>query len=144
MAVTIWHNPRCSNSRGALEILREHGIDPVVIEYLRTPPDRVTLAALITRMGIAPRELLRTKEAAYGSLGLDDLGLPDAALIEAMVAHPELINRPIVETAQGARLCRPPETVLEILPPVQAPFRKEDGEVVIDAHGRRATKKPGQ
>jgi arsenate reductase len=116
MAVTIWHNPRCSNSRGALEILREHGIDPVVIEHLRTPPDRVTLAALITRMGIAPRELLRTKEAAYGSLGLDDLGLPDAALIEAMVAHPDLINRPIVETAQGARLCRPPETVLEILP----------------------------
>ncbi len=116
MAVTIWHNPRCSNSRGALEILRAHGIDPVVIEYLKTPPDRVTLAALITRMGIAPRELLRTKEAAYGSLGLDDLGLPDAALIAAMVAHPDLINRPIVETAQGARLCRPPETVLEILP----------------------------
>lgn len=116
MAVTIWHNPRCSNSRGALELLREHGIEPVVIEYLKTPPDRPTLAALITRMGIAPRELLRSKEPAYGSLGLDDAALTDAALIEAMVAHPELINRPIVETSRGARLCRPRETVLEILP----------------------------
>jgi len=115
MAVTIWHNPRCSNSRGALQILREHGIEPVVIDYLRTPPDRATLAALITRMGIPPRELLRTKEAAYGSLGLDDPALADAALIDAMIAHPELINRPIVETAQGARLCRPPETVLDLL-----------------------------
>ncbi|MCS4280983.1 arsenate reductase (glutaredoxin) [Stenotrophomonas rhizophila] len=116
MAVTIWHNPRCSNSRGALEILREHGIEPVVVEYLKTPPDRATLAGLITRMGIAPRALLRSKEPAYGSLGLGDDALSDAALIEAMVAHPELINRPIVETPRGARLCRPPETVLAILP----------------------------
>lgn len=115
MAVTIWHNPRCSNSRGALEILREHGIEPVVVEYLKTPPDHATLAGLITRMGIAPRALLRSKEPAYGSLGLDDDALSDATLIEAMVAHPELINRPIVETPRGARLCRPPEMVLEIL-----------------------------
>lgn len=116
MTVTIWHNPRCSNSRGALQILREHGVEPVVVEYLKTPPDRATLAALIPRMGITPREVLRSKEAVYGSLGLDDTGLSDAALIDAMVAHPELINRPIVETPRGARLCRPPETVLEILP----------------------------
>jgi arsenate reductase len=116
MAVTIWHNPRCSNSRGALELLREHGIEPVVIEYLKTPPSRATLATLITRMGIAPRALLRSKEPAYRSLGLDDAARSDAALIEAMVAPTELINRPIVETPRGTRLCRPPETVLEILP----------------------------
>ncbi|MCW4454051.1 arsenate reductase (glutaredoxin) [Flavobacterium sp. MXW15] len=116
MKATIWHNPRCSNSRGALEILRGAGIEPVVVEYLKTPPDRTTLKALVARMGIAPRGLLRDKEAAYAELGLADPALDDDALIDAMVAHPVLINRPIVETARGVRLCRPPETVRELLP----------------------------
>lgn len=116
MAVTIWHNPRCSNSRGALEILHQHGIEPTVIEYLKTPPDRDTLHALVTAMGTGARRLLRDKEAAYTALGLADPMLDDASLIEAMLQHPELINRPIVRTPLGVRLCRPPETVLEILP----------------------------
>ncbi len=116
MAVTIWHNPRCSNSRGALQILREHGIEPTVIAYLDTPPDAATLQALVAAMGTGARALLRTKEAAYADLGLDDPTLDDAALIAAMHTHPALINRPIVRTPRGVRLCRPPETVLEILP----------------------------
>ncbi|WP_313217147.1 arsenate reductase (glutaredoxin) [Stenotrophomonas sp.] len=115
MAVTIWHNPRCSNSRGALALIREAGIEPTIVDYLATPPDRTTLAAVIARMGIAPRALLRSKEAAYTELGLDDPTLDDAALIEAMAAHPALINRPIVETPRGTRLCRPPETVRDLL-----------------------------
>lgn len=115
MAVTIWHNPRCSNSRGALALIREAGIEPTIVDYLATPPDRTTLAAVITRMGIAPRALLRSKEAAYTDLGLDDPTLDDAALIDAMAAHPALINRPIVETPRGTRLCRPPETVRDLL-----------------------------
>ncbi|WP_422510268.1 arsenate reductase (glutaredoxin) [Stenotrophomonas sp. GZD-301] len=115
MAVTIWHNARCSNSRGALALIREAGIEPTVVDYLATPPDRATLAAVIARMGIAPRALLRSKEAAYAELGLDDPALDDAALIDAMAAHPALINRPIVETPRGTRLCRPPETVLDLL-----------------------------
>lgn len=116
MSVTIWHNPRCSNSRGALEIVRDAGIEPVIIEYLKTPPDRSTLASLIARMGIAPRELLRSKEPVYAELGLAAPGVDDAALIDAMVAYPELINRPIVESPRGVRLCRPAETVRELLP----------------------------
>jgi arsenate reductase len=116
MAVTIWHNPRCSNSRGALQILRERGIEPTVIEYLKDPPDRATLQALIEAMGIGARGLLRDKEAAYATFQLADPALDDGALIEAMLRHPALINRPIVCTPMGVRLCRPPETVLEILP----------------------------
>ncbi|MGV8960326.1 MAG: arsenate reductase (glutaredoxin) [Stenotrophomonas sp.] len=115
MKATIWHNPRCGNSRGALEILQEQGVETTVIEYLKTPPDRDTLTALIARMGVTPRQLLRNKEAAYTELGLDDATLSDAALIDAMTAHPLLINRPIVETARGARLCRPPELVRELI-----------------------------
>ncbi|MCF7750735.1 arsenate reductase (glutaredoxin) [Bacillus subtilis subsp. subtilis] len=116
MAVTIWHNPRCSNSRGALQILQEHGIEPTVIDYLKDPPDRATLQALVAAVGGGARALLRDKEAAYAELGLGDPGLEEAALIEAMLQHPALINRPIVRTPRGVRLCRPPETVLEILP----------------------------
>ncbi|WP_448136135.1 arsenate reductase (glutaredoxin) [Stenotrophomonas rhizophila] len=116
MAVTIWHNPRCSNSRGALQILREHGIEPTVIAYLDTPPDEATLTALVAAMGTGARALLRTKEDAYAALGLADPTLDDTALIAAMHAHPSLINRPIVRTPRGVRLCRPPEMVLEILP----------------------------
>lgn len=113
--VTIWHNPRCSNSRGALALLREAGIEPEIVDYLKTPPDAATLRALIARMGIAPRELLRGKEAVYAELGLDDPALDDEALISAMAAQPVLINRPIVETPHGAALCRPSEKVLELL-----------------------------
>ena len=116
MAVTIWHNPRCSNSRGALQILHDHGIDPIVIEYLKTPPDRATLQALVDAMGGGARALLRDKEAAYAALGLGDAGVEEATLIDAMLQHPALINRPIVRTPLGVRLCRPPQTVLEILP----------------------------
>lgn len=115
MPVTIWHNPRCSNSRGALQLLREQGIEPTVIEYLKTPPDRATLQALVDAMGSGARALLRDKEAAYTALGLGDAGLDDAALIDAMLQHPELINRPIVRTPLGVRLCRPPQTVLALL-----------------------------
>jgi len=117
-AYTIYHNPSCSNSRGALALLRERGIEPTVVEYLETPPDRATLEALIAAIGLPPRELLRTKEAPYRALGLQDEQLGDAQIIEAMLAHPVLINRPIVVTPLGTRLCRPPETVLAILPPV--------------------------
>lgn len=113
--VRIWHNPRCGNSRGALALLREHGIEPEIYEYLKTPPDRAQLEAVIARMGITARALLRTKEAVYGELGLADPALSDAALIEAMVRHPILINRPIVETPKGAALCRPPERLLALL-----------------------------
>lgn len=116
MAVTIWHNPRCSNSRGALQILREHGIEPSVIDYLKDPPDRATLQALVAATGNGARALLRDKEPAYAALGLGNAGVDEAALIDAMLQHPELINRPIVRTPRGVRLCRPPETVLEILP----------------------------
>lgn len=116
MAVTIWHNPRCSNSRGALQILHDHGIDPIVIEYLKTPPDRATLQALVAALGGGARALLRDKEATHAALGLGDAGVEEAALIDAMLQHPALINRPIVRTPLGVRLCRPPQTVLEILP----------------------------
>ena len=115
VAVTIYHNPACSNSRRALALIREAGIEPTIIEYLKEPPDRATLAALLKRMGLPARELLRPKESAYAALGLDAAHWSEAQLIEHMVAHPELINRPIVVTPRGARLCRPPQMVLELL-----------------------------
>lgn len=113
--VTIYHNPRCSNSRGALEILREVGIEPVVVEYLNSPLDADTLQYLLDEMLMSPRELLREKEAVYAELGLDNPKWSAAELIDFMVAYPVLINRPIVITPKGVRLCRPPETVREIL-----------------------------
>lgn len=116
VAVTIYHNPGCSNSRGALALIREAGIEPTIIEYLKRPPDRATLTRLLKRMGLGPRALLRPKESAYTELGLDAAHWTDAQLIEHMVARPELINRPIVVTPRGVRLCRPPETVHELLP----------------------------
>ncbi|BDI07816.1 arsenate reductase (glutaredoxin) [Sphaerotilus microaerophilus] len=112
--VTIYHNARCSNSRGALALIQAAGIEPRVIDYLKTPPDRATLEGLIRAAGLTPREVIRTKEAVYAELGLD--GATDAALIDAMLAHPLLINRPFVVTPSGTRLCRPPEVVREILP----------------------------
>lgn len=114
--VTIWHNPACGTSRNTLAMIRDSGIEPIVIEYLKTPPDRATLTRLITASGLGVRGIVRQKQALYTELGLDDPAVTDAALIDAMLAHPILINRPIVETAKGVRLCRPAETLREIWP----------------------------
>lgn len=135
--VIIYHNPECGTSRNTLAMIRNAGIEPHVVEYLKSPPSRVMLEQLIARMGIAPRDLLREKGTPYAELGLDEPGLTDAALIDAMLAHPILINRPIVVSPRGVRLCRPSEQVLDLLPPQQAAFHKEDGAQVVDAHGRR-------
>jgi arsenate reductase (glutaredoxin) len=114
--VTIYHNPACGTSRNVLALIREAGVEPKVIEYLKAPPDRKTLESLLSRMGMKPRELLREKGTPYAELGLGDAGLSDSQLIDAMLSHPILINRPIVASPRGVRLCRPAETVLEILP----------------------------
>jgi arsenate reductase (glutaredoxin) len=136
--ITIYHNPACGTSRNVLGLIRNSGAEPTVVEYLKTPPDRATLQALITAMGIPLREAIRQKGTPYAELGLDDPALSEDALLEAMLQHPILINRPIVVTALGTRLCRPSETVLEILPaPQRGAFAKEDGEPLIDADGRR-------
>jgi arsenate reductase len=138
MTITIYHNPACGTSRNTLAMIRQSGEEPEVIEYLKTPPSRERLAELIAAMGITPRELLRRKDTPYNALGLDDAKWSDAELIDLMVKHPILINRPIVATPLGVRLARPSEAVLDILPnPEIGPFTKEDGEVVIDAGGRR-------
>ncbi len=130
MPVTIYHNPACGTSRNTLAMIRQSGEEPVVIEYLKTPPSRERLLELIGKMGITPRALLRKKGTPYEELGLDNEGLSDAQLVDAMMAHPILINRPIVETEKGVRLCRPSEVVLEILANPVTSFTKEDGEVV--------------
>ncbi len=114
--ITIYHNSKCSNSRGALALIREHGLEPEVIEYLKTPPSKETLKAMIAAAGITTRELLRAKEDVHAELGLDDAKWTDDALVDFMLQHPILMNRPIVVTPLGTRLCRPPERVLEILP----------------------------
>ena len=138
MSVTIYHNPACGTSRNTLEMIRRSGEEPEVIEYLKTPPTRQRLVELIAAMGIPPRDLLREKGTPYAELGLGDPKWSDDELVDFMLAHPILINRPIVETPLGTRLCRPSEAVLDILPnPDIGPFTKEDGEVVIDAGGRR-------
>ena len=137
-AVTIYHNPACGTSRNTLALIRNAGVDPQVIEYLKTPPDRATLESLLARMSFKPRQLLREKESVYAELGLADERLSDAELLGAMLAHPILINRPIVVTPWGVKLCRPSEAVLDILPlPQRGPFAKEDGELVIDLQGKR-------
>ncbi|MBH0236392.1 arsenate reductase (glutaredoxin) [Methylobrevis albus] len=136
--VTIYHNPACGTSRNTLGLIRNAGIEPVVIEYLKTPPSRAELVDLIARMGIPVRDLLREKGTPYADLGLGDPALGDDALLDAMMAHPILINRPIVVTPLGVRLCRPSEAVLDLLPAGQrGEFRKEDGELLIDADGNR-------
>lgn len=136
--ITIFHNPACGTSRKTLAMIRNSGEEPAVIEYLKTPPDRQTLRTLIAAMGVATRHVLRQKGTPYDELGLDDPKWTDAQLLDFMLAHPILINRPIVVTPLGTRLCRPSERVLDILPnPAQAAFAKEDGEQVIDAQGRR-------
>lgn len=138
MTVTIYHNPACGTSRNVLALIRNSGEEPHVIEYLKTPPSRAELVALIGRMGIPVRDILRRKGTPYDELGLDDPALTDDALIDAMMAHPILINRPIVVTDQGVKLCRPSEAVLDILPhPQRGAFSKEDGEAVVDAGGDR-------
>ena len=137
--ITIYHNPKCGTSRNTLAMIRNTGAEPEVIEYLKTPPDRATLVALIAATGQPVINTVRTKEALFTELHLDAPGVTDAQLIDAMLAHPVLINRPIVVTPLGTRLCRPSEQVLDILPaPQKGAFAKEDGEVVIDAKGRRA------
>ncbi|WP_028603475.1 arsenate reductase (glutaredoxin) [Ottowia thiooxydans] len=139
--ITIYHNPACGTSRNVLEMIRNSGEEPQIIEYLKTPPDRSTLQALIVAMGITPRELLRRKDTPYDALGLDSLEWSDAQLVDFMLQEPILINRPIVVTPLGTRLCRPSEAVLGLLPkPQQGAFTKEDGEIVIDGKGERVAK----
>ena len=136
--VTIFHNPRCGTSRNTLALIRNAGIEPEVVAYLETPPSRAQLVALIAASGLSVREVMRAKETLCDELGLNDPARSDDELLDAMVANPVLINRPIVVTELGTRLCRPSELVLDILPsPQQGPFTKEDGEVVIDASGQR-------
>jgi arsenate reductase len=138
MDVTIYHNPACGTSRNVLGLIRNAGIEPRIVEYLVTPPTRAELVELIGRMGVPVRAVLREKGTPFHELGLDDPDLADEALIDAMLAHPILINRPIVVTSLGVRLCRPSEAVLEILPARQrGAFAKEDGELVVDATGTR-------
>lgn len=138
MTVTIWHNSACGTSRNTLSMIRASGEEPVVIEYLKEPPSCERLKGLIAAMGITPRELLREKGTPYAELGLNNLSLTDDQLLDAMLAHPILINRPIVETPKGTRLCRPSEAVLDLLDHPVAEFTKEDGEGVRREGGRHA------
>jgi arsenate reductase len=137
MDVIIYHNPACGTSRNTLGLIRNAGIEPHIIEYLKTPPTRLLLRQLIGRMGLRVRDVLREKGTPYQDLGLGNPVLSDDDLLDAMMAHPILINRPIVVTPKGVRLCRPSEAVLDLLPLQQGEFIKEDGERVVDEHGRR-------
>ena len=138
MDVIIYHNPQCGTSRNALGLIRNAGIEPHIVEYLKTPPTRLLLRQMIERMGAGVRQVIRQKGTPFKELGLGDPSLSDDQLLDAMMAHPILINRPIVVTPMGVRLCRPSEAVLDILPaPQRGEFRKEDGELVVDAGGRR-------
>jgi arsenate reductase (glutaredoxin) len=136
--VTIYHNPACGTSRNTLALIRNAGVEPTIVEYLKTPPDRATLESLIAQMGIRPRDLLRQKGTPYNELELGSAQWSDSDLIGHMLKFPILINRPIVVTPWGAKLCRPSEAVLDILRlPQKGPFAKEDGEPIIDSEGRR-------
>jgi arsenate reductase len=135
--VVIYHNPDCGTSRNALAMIRNAGVEPHVVEYLKTPPTRALLVQLINRAGITPRDLLREKGTPYAKLGLGDASLSDEALLDAIMAHPILINRPLVVSPLGVKLCRPSEAVLDLLPTQQGAFAKEDGEQVVDASGHR-------
>ncbi|BCI65453.1 arsenate reductase (glutaredoxin) [Acetobacter aceti] len=138
MTITIYHNPTCGTSRNVLALIRNSGEEPRIIEYLKTPPSRAELVDLIARMGVPVRSVLREKGTPFHELGLDDPALSDDALIDTMIAHPILMNRPIVVTPLGVALCRPSETVLDILPnPQQGAFVKEDGEKIVDESGKR-------
>ena len=137
MDVIIYHNPACGTSRNTLAMIRNAGIEPHVIEYLKTPPARALLKELIARAGLSVRDALREKGTPYAALGLGDPALCDDALLDAMMADPILINRPIVVSPKGVRLCRPSERVLDLLPPQQGAFTKEDGARVVDDAGGR-------
>ncbi|MDX7786409.1 glutaredoxin-dependent arsenate reductase [Aeromonas caviae] len=137
-AITLYHNPECGTSRNTLALIRNSGVEPTIIHYLETPPSRDELVALIAAMGLPVRDLLRKNVPPYEALGLTEARFRDDELIDAMLAHPILINRPIVVTPLGTRLCRPSEVVLDILPdPQQGAFAKEDGEQVVDGQGKR-------
>jgi len=137
MDVIIYHNPACGTSRNALAMIRNSGVEPHIIDYLKCPPTRLLLRQLLARAGLSVREILREKGTPYHDLGLADPSLSDDALLNAIGEHPILMNRPIVVTPNGVRLCRPSERVLGLLPPQRGEFIKEDGERVIDEHGRR-------
>ncbi|MGF9761899.1 arsenate reductase (glutaredoxin) [Microvirga sp. 0TCS3.31] len=137
MDVIIYHNPDCGTSRNTLALIRNAGIEPHVVEYLKTPPSRLLLRQLIERMGVPIRHVIREKGTPYEELGLSGPAVSDDQLLDAMMAHPILINRPIVVSPKGVRLCRPSEEVLDLLPPQQGEFVKEDGERIVDEHGRR-------
>jgi arsenate reductase len=132
MDVVIYHNSDCGTSRNTLGMIRNAGIEPHVVEYLKTPPSRALLELLVARMGLSVRDLLREKGTPFHELGLSNPGLSDDQLLDAMMAHPILINRPIVVTPNGVRLCRPSERVIDLLPPQRGAFVKEDGERVVD------------
>ena len=136
--IVIYHNPECGTSRNTLGLIRNAGIEPHVVEYLKTPPSRTLLVELIDRAGMTPRDLLREKGTPYAELGLGDTSLSDDALVDAMMAHPILINRPLVVSPLGVKLCRPSEAVLDLLPGDQlGAFTKEDGQQVVDTFGQR-------
>ena len=138
MSIVIYHNPKCGTSRNTLAMIRQSGVEPEVIEYLKAPPSKATLTELIKAMGVRPRDIMRRKGTPYDELGLDDAKWTDADLIGIMVDHPILIERPIVVTPFGVKLCRPSEKVLDILTNAAiGPFSKEDGEVIIDDAGKR-------
>ena len=138
MTITIYHNPACGTSRNTLALIRNAGVEPEVVEYLKTPPSRNTLAGMIKDAGLSVRQAIREKETLFAELGLAAATLTDEQLLDAMLAHPVLINRPFVVTPAGTRLCRPSELLLEILTEAQkGPFSKEDGEAVIDGKGNR-------
>lgn len=138
MTITIFHNPACGTSRNTLAMIRNSGVEPTVVEYLKTPPTKARLQALLAAMGTGPRELLREKGTPYAELDLANEKWTDDELLDFMLAHPILINRPVVETPLGTRLCRPSEVVLDILPQAQqAAFTKEDGEAVVNDKGER-------
>ena len=136
MDVIIYHNPACETSRNVLAIICNSGVEPHIIEYLKCPPTRVLLTQLLARAGLTVRQILREKGTPYHELGLGDLSLSDSALLDAIGAHPILMNRPLVVTSKGVRLCRPSETVLDLLPPQRGQFLKEDGERLVDDAGR--------
>ena len=138
MSVTIYHNPDCGTSRNTLAMIRQSGVEPIVIEYLKTPPSRSRIVELVAAAGMSLRDALRKKDTPYEALGLADPAKTDDELLDAIEAHPILLNRPFVETSIGTRLCRPSEVVLDILAsPDSGPFTKEDGEIIIDAEGKR-------
>jgi len=137
MDAIIYHNPACGTSRNTLALIRNAGLEPHVIEYLKCPPSRAMVRELVSRMGVPLRSVLREKGTPFAELDLGNPALDDEALLDAIEAHPVLLNRPIVVTPLGVRLCRPSEEVLDLLPPQRGEFRKEDGELVVDASGRR-------